>query len=639
MPVVMGHEDLKRTVRYEIDDLTFDVGQCQLRRGQQPIPLTRLNFLLLRCLVEAAPNVVSHADLATAVWGARRVITQENLGKRIMLLRQTLGDAAERPRYIEGMRGLGYRLAANVRRNEVALDPPAAVSPPVASPASRPPAFHAERGPHARFAAARALALLAALAVLVHGDGSGVDEPVAPGRISVAVLPFGDESPNGGYAHLSSGIADVVLNKLAEVKELRVVGRTSSFALAERGASLSHISRALDVTHVVQGSAEVDGDRLRIAARLVAAPSGDLLWSDDFVGNVREVFAFQDEIAARVTNELVPAAELTPVERTPEPAVYAAYLKARHIHRNLILASLPQARSLLEWVVEQDPNYFPARAQLVASYNILVGAGLLEPASAEKLLRRTIDDAAAIWPGRPEIDFWRGWFAINYERDLAAAARLFESALRAPTDLNALSVLVDFAIFLGRTDDAIAIGEHILERDPVCFFCYHNLMSAYQRAERYDKVRELYLAARDLGFDQPQLTMRYGLALIELNEPAEALRQFDAMDWSGMPRVPKLVAYSLAYWLLDRMPEFNDTFAQLREIDPLNAAAVHAFTGDLAAAFAIFAAQPTLRPQFFDGRVGDAMRKHERWSELAAKAGVWPEDPRKDIRFDVAFLR
>jgi DNA-binding winged helix-turn-helix (wHTH) protein len=102
-------------LRFAIDDLVLDVGQCRLSRGPQEIRLTKLNFLLLRCLVEAAPNVRTHDELATAVWGARRIVTPDNLAKRIMLLRHALGDTAAHPRYIEAVRGFGYRMAATVQ--------------------------------------------------------------------------------------------------------------------------------------------------------------------------------------------------------------------------------------------------------------------------------------------------------------------------------------------------------------------------------------------------------------------------------------------------------------------------------------------------------------------------------------------
>jgi DNA-binding winged helix-turn-helix (wHTH) protein len=167
----MGPEDLKRSVHYEIGDLALDVGQCRLTCAGQPIPLTRLSFLVLRCLVEAAPNVVSHDELAAAVWGTRRIVTHGNLGKRIMLLRQTLGDSADRPRYVEAVRGMGYRMAASVRRLETASAQP--VEPRRNTTMHATPAMQPRRFPRrgASFAATLAVASLAAAAIALVFTG------------------------------------------------------------------------------------------------------------------------------------------------------------------------------------------------------------------------------------------------------------------------------------------------------------------------------------------------------------------------------------------------------------------------------------------------------------------------------------
>jgi Tol biopolymer transport system component/DNA-binding winged helix-turn-helix (wHTH) protein len=105
--------------RYRFDDLSLDTGQRRVRRGGDVIPLTALSFDLLRVLVEDAPNVVDHEQLASRAWGARRIVSPENLAKRVMLLRQALGDQADQSRYIEGVRGRGYRLIPEVQSENV----------------------------------------------------------------------------------------------------------------------------------------------------------------------------------------------------------------------------------------------------------------------------------------------------------------------------------------------------------------------------------------------------------------------------------------------------------------------------------------------------------------------------------------
>jgi DNA-binding winged helix-turn-helix (wHTH) protein/Tol biopolymer transport system component len=101
--------------KYRFEDLTLDIGQRRVWRGSDALPLTNLTFELLRVLVEAAPNVVSHDELAEKVWGPRRVVTPETLSQRVMVLRHALGDSADQPRYIEGLRGQGYRLIPEVQ--------------------------------------------------------------------------------------------------------------------------------------------------------------------------------------------------------------------------------------------------------------------------------------------------------------------------------------------------------------------------------------------------------------------------------------------------------------------------------------------------------------------------------------------
>jgi Tol biopolymer transport system component/DNA-binding winged helix-turn-helix (wHTH) protein len=111
----MGMADHDFPRRYHFDDLTLDSGQCRVWRAGRVVPLSKLTFDLLRILVERAPNVVSHDECASRAWGPRRIVTPENLAQRIMMLRQALGDDAAKPRYVEGVRGEGYRLVPGVR--------------------------------------------------------------------------------------------------------------------------------------------------------------------------------------------------------------------------------------------------------------------------------------------------------------------------------------------------------------------------------------------------------------------------------------------------------------------------------------------------------------------------------------------
>jgi DNA-binding winged helix-turn-helix (wHTH) protein len=102
------------STRYRFADLELDLGRRQLLRGNRPLKLTKLTFNLLTVLVELSPNVVRHDELAALAWGKGRIVTPETIAQRMMILRRSLYDSAERPRYIEGVRGQGYRLLVDV---------------------------------------------------------------------------------------------------------------------------------------------------------------------------------------------------------------------------------------------------------------------------------------------------------------------------------------------------------------------------------------------------------------------------------------------------------------------------------------------------------------------------------------------
>jgi DNA-binding winged helix-turn-helix (wHTH) protein len=121
--------------RYRFADLTLDTGQRRLWRGDEEIRLSKLSFDFLRALVEAAPNLLTPDAIVETVWGPRRVITPENLSQRLMVLREAIGEEAERPRYIEAVRGQGYRLIPDVEAIETARI--ANAEPPRAAPAGR----------------------------------------------------------------------------------------------------------------------------------------------------------------------------------------------------------------------------------------------------------------------------------------------------------------------------------------------------------------------------------------------------------------------------------------------------------------------------------------------------------------------
>ena len=208
--------------RFRIGDLTLDTGRRLLLCDSKPIPLGRLTYQLLLTLVEAAPNMVSHDQLIDSVWGGRSA-SPETISQRIKLLRDALSDDPHNPRYVELVRGQGYRLLPRVE-----------VLPDKSPPHSR-----------SRWVVpiGAAISLAAAAAIVFWIMAAQID--AVPERTSVAVLPFTDLSPGRDQQYLADGLAEEIINLLSKVTTLRVIARTSSFSFRGKDTDVARISKRL----------------------------------------------------------------------------------------------------------------------------------------------------------------------------------------------------------------------------------------------------------------------------------------------------------------------------------------------------------------------------------------------------------
>jgi TolB-like protein len=183
------------------------------------------------------------------------------------------------------------------------------------------------------------------------------------GERSIAVLPFSDLSPGRDQAHFADGISEELLNLLASVNDLRVISRSSSFALRDDGLSVPEIAKKLNVTYVLEGSVRKSGETVRITAQLVDARSDTHLWSETFDRSLSDVFAVQDEISVQVVDALkIELLGAAPTSGQTSSVAYELYLEGLGV-----LAAredIPHAIELFEQVVAIDETYAPAFASL-----------------------------------------------------------------------------------------------------------------------------------------------------------------------------------------------------------------------------------------------------------------------------------
>ena len=177
---------------------------------------------------------------------------------------------------------------------------------------------------------------------------------------SIAVLPFANMSRDADDEYFSDGLAEEVINLLAQVPGLNVIARTSAFAFKGKNEDIRKIAETLGVSTVLEGSVRRSGTRLRITAQLIRATDGFHLWSQRYDREMTDVFAVQDEVSAAISEalqvKLSPRATAKP-RYTPKLPAYEAFLKARHFHWQLTPEAMEQARVLYEQAIELDPQY------------------------------------------------------------------------------------------------------------------------------------------------------------------------------------------------------------------------------------------------------------------------------------------
>jgi TolB-like protein/Tfp pilus assembly protein PilF len=243
------------------------------------------------------------------------------------------------------------------------------------------------------------------MAAGVTTAATNAETPVEIPHKSIAVLPFVDLSPAHDHEYFSDGIAEEILNALVKLRDLKVAGRTSSFSFKGRNEDLRGIGRTLAVAHVLEGSVRKHGDRVRITAQLIQTCDGYHLWSDNFDGDLSDVFELQERIARAIARELDVLLHgdqrLVPVATT-EPEAYALYLEASSIYNRRDVAHLDYAAEMLTKAITLDPRFTRAYARLASAHALQISNTDVDATTIIEALKAEAAQASALDPGLGE---------------------------------------------------------------------------------------------------------------------------------------------------------------------------------------------------------------------------------------------
>ena len=411
---------------YRVGDLLIDMRLRRVTRDGTDLGIVGKSFELLVTLARAAPRVVPTEELMERVWPGV-VVNPETVTQRVKLLRRSLADDAENPRYLVVLRGYGYRMAMAVEIVEALPDPAvptrsatAAQATSVAVPLA--PAASPDGRWTITLRAVPALLALALLLSAVAGvtwqglsQRSALPRPAearipslsAVPRPSVAVLPFVNLTGSPAKDYVGDGMAEELINSLARVSGLKVPARTSTFAYKGRNADVRQIAGDLGVATVLEGSVRSAGEHLRIGVRLVDAANGYQIWSQDYDRQFTDIFRLQDDVAAQIVQALrgYMNTELPAPSRrtflTRDVQAYDLFLQAKEVFRGTPTTAA-KAIAFIDQALARDPDFADALAQRAALRAMPVFTGARGSASVLEEVDRDAARALALDPSSPE---------------------------------------------------------------------------------------------------------------------------------------------------------------------------------------------------------------------------------------------
>jgi TolB-like protein len=295
--------------------------------------------------------------------------------------------------------------------------------------------------------------------------------PAGTAEKSIAVLPFVDMSEKRDQEYFADGVAEEVLDELARVPGLRVIGRTSSFQFKDKSQDLRAIGRALGAAYIVEGSVRRSDDRLRVTAQLVNAADGSHVWSQTYEEAVTDLLRIQDRIATSLARALEVTFDASAFNARPTFAssdAYEMFLRGRLAQNRYDREGFEAAADYYQQALQIDPRSAPAAEQLALSLELSAEWGYVPPQQGFQRARFAAQHALGLNPRSSIAYATLAKVDLIYDWDWGAAERAVKQALRFnPRDLVALGVLGQLEAALGRWEESVRIFNTALVLDPL----------------------------------------------------------------------------------------------------------------------------------------------------------------------------
>ena len=354
-----------------------------------------------------------------------------------------------------------------------------------------------------------------------------VIEAVETTEKSIAVLPFVNMSSDPEQDYFADGISEEILNALAKVTDLKVAGRTSSFAFKGKNEDLLAIGKVLRVNHILEGSVRKSGTRIRITAQLIKVDDGFHMWSETYDRELDDIFAIQDEISNAILTQLKTQLLGTQqqVTITADARAYDLYLlgKQRIYDRNE--AGLEMAVKLLNEAITIDASYAPSFAQLGIATLFLSEQhyGSVPHLQSIATGGKYLEKALQLAPQSAEALAGMGLYHMSGDRDHKKAIDMLQQALAInPNLVNASTWLANELDSIGKLRESLQLREQTFQRDPLHRPTFGNLQQSYMVFGQEDKALDMLEGLQVYLPGDADLLGDFGQAYLMAGELAEA---------------------------------------------------------------------------------------------------------------------
>jgi TolB-like protein/class 3 adenylate cyclase/Flp pilus assembly protein TadD len=404
--------------------------------------------------------------------------------------------------------------------------------------------------------------------IAARPEAKATSRPTAIPEKSIAVLPFENLSDEKENAYFAGGVQDEILTDLAKVADLKIISRTSVVQY-KSGASrnLREISQQLGIAHVVEGSVQRSGKRVRVNVRLLDARTNRHLWGETYDRDLADVFAIQSEIAKTVAGHL--QAKLSPdeknaIERVPTSDITAfdLYTRANDLLLTTLYgkAEMLQAIGLLNQAVARDPSFFQAHCLLGLAHGELYWFGFDHTAARMALAETAIQAASRLRPDAGETRFARAENLYRGYLDYDGALSELELARQTlPNDAGIFRLTGYIQRRQGRWEESTRNLERAVDLDPRNLIGVQELAFSYGMLRRYaDKTSVL---DRALAIEPNDVTTKATLASVQFDWKADT-RPLHQMIDSIRGTNPGAMSHIADTWLICALAEGDGAAAK-----------------------------------------------------------------------------